>query len=283
MENGRATSGATQKRELSLASRTVPELEPAEMVTAAAAAGFDACGIWVQPERWDPVVTRAVRERMADTGMRVLDVEVLAITPDVPDDGLDRIVAIGAELGARYALVIATEPDPVRTADRFARLCERAAASGMRACLEFMRFTSVRTLADALAVVRAADHPAGAVLVDMLHLIRSGGGPGDLSGIDPALLPYTQLCDAPAAPPDEELTTLVDEALNGRVLPGDGGLPVEEILAHLPAACSVSCEILSSTLRARHPDPAARAKAVADATRSFLARAEASARQRARG
>jgi sugar phosphate isomerase/epimerase len=274
MEDDLADSNAVQRRGLSLSSRTLPEVGPAEMVSAAAAAGFDACGLWVQPERWDAAITRAVRERQADTGIRILDVEVLAITKEVPDDGLDRIVAIGAELDAQYALAIATEPDPARTADRFARLCERAAAAGMRACLEFMRFTSVCTLADALAVVRAAGHPAGAVLVDMLHLIRSGSSPGDLSRIDPVLLPYTQLCDAPAAPPDEELGTLVDEALNGRVLPGDGGLPVAEILAHLPADCSVSCEILSSELRERLRDPVARAKAVADATREFLARSE---------
>jgi sugar phosphate isomerase/epimerase len=274
IENGRADSSATQRRELSLASRNLPEATPAEMVSAAAAAGFDACGLWVQPELWDTAAVRLVRQRLADTGIRVLDVEVLALGPDVPDATLDRILEIGAELGAQYALAIAMEPDPACTADRFARLCERAAAAGMRACLEFMRFTSVRTLEDALAVVRAAGHPAGAVLVDMLHLIRSGGSPDDLSGIDPALLPYTQLCDAPAAPPDEELGTLVDEALNGRVLPGDGGLPVAEILAHLPADCSLSCEILSSELRDRLRAPVTRAKAVADATREFLARSE---------
>jgi sugar phosphate isomerase/epimerase len=282
MKNGGANSGATQRRELSLASRTLPEAKPEEMLSAAAAADFDACGIWVQPERWDRGTTRAVRERLADTGMRVLDVEVLALTPDVPDDRLDRIVAIGAELGARYALAIATEPDPARTSDRFARLCESAAPGGIRVCLEFMRFTSVRTLTDALAVVRAAGHPAGAVLVDMLHLIRSGGDPDDLSSIDPALLPYTQICDAPLWPPNEELGTLIDEALNGRLLPGEGGLPVAEILAGLPADCSVSCEILSSALRERHPDPTARAKAVAKTIRSFLARADGSAPSGAR-
>jgi sugar phosphate isomerase/epimerase len=269
-----ASSSAVQQRVLSLSSRTLPEVGPAEMVSAAAAAGFEAAGLWVIPDRWDAATTRAVRERTADTGIRVLDIEVLAVTPDVSDDTLGRIVAIGAELGAQYALAISTEPDPARTADRFARLCERAAAGGMRACLEFMRFTTVRTLAEALAVVRGAGHPAGAVLVDMLHLIRSGGGPDELSGIDPALLPYSQLCDAPAAPPDDDLGTLIDEALNGRVLPGDGGLPVAEILARLPVDCAVSCEILSSALRERFPDPEARAKAVASATRSFLADAE---------
>jgi sugar phosphate isomerase/epimerase len=190
----------------------------------------------------------------------------------VPDAALERIVEVGVEVNARYALAIGTDPDLARTADRFGRLCERAAAGGLGLGLEFMRFTEVRTLADALGVVRAAGHPAGGVLIDMLHLVRSGGRPEDLAGIDPDLLAYAQLCDAPAAPPGEALGQLVNEALVGRVLPGDGALPVAEILAHLPAGRPLSCEIMSSALQERHPDPVARAKVVADATRAFLAR-----------
>ena len=140
-----ADSRQARRRDLSLSSRTLPELGPAEMLSAAAAAGFEAAGIWVVPGRWAAATTRSVRERMADTGIRVLDVEVLAIAPDVADDGLDRIVEIGAELGAECALAISTEPDTARGVERFARLCERAAAGGMRLCLEFMRFTAVRT------------------------------------------------------------------------------------------------------------------------------------------
>ena len=244
------------------------------MVSAAAAAGFDAAGIWVEPERWEPSTTRSVRKRLADTGLRVLDVEVLVLGQDVPDGALDRSLEIGAELGARYALVIGTDPDAARTAERFGRLCERAAAGGMRLALEFMRFTAVRTLADALGIVRAAGHPAGAVLVDMLHLVRSGGGPEDLLGIDSELLPYAQICDAKAASPGEEVGLLVNEALNGRLLPGDGALPIEEILARLPTGCPLSCEVLSSDLHQRFPDPEARARAVGDSTREFLARVE---------
>jgi sugar phosphate isomerase/epimerase len=274
MANDRADSNAAPRRELSLASRTLPEATPAEMVSAAAAAGFDAAGIWVEPERWEPSTTRSVRKRLADTGLRVLDVEVLALTNDVSDAALDRSLEIGAELGARYALVIGMDPDAARTAERFGRLCERAAAGGMRLALEFMRFTAVRTLGDALEIVRSAGHPAGAVLVDMLHLVRSGGEPEGLLGIDSDLLPYAQICDAPAASPGEDVGLLVNEALNGRLLPGDGALPIEAILARLPSGCPLSCEVLSSELHRRFPDPAARARAVGDATREFLARVE---------
>jgi sugar phosphate isomerase/epimerase len=214
-----------------------------------------------------------VRERLADTGLGILDVEVLQLAPNVPDSALQRIIEIAAELNARYALVIGMDPEPSRVADRFGRLCERAASGGIRPVLEFMRFTSVRTLADALEIVQAAGHPAGAVLIDMLHLARSGGGPQDLLGIDPDLLPYAQICDAPAEPPGEEPGLLIAEALQGRLLPGEGALPIEEILSRLPAGRPLSCEILSSDLHQRFPDPVARAKAVGDATRAFLERA----------
>jgi len=275
MTNEGMKSREAPQRGLSLSSRTLPEVDPAEMVAAAAAGGFEAAGMWVVPNLWDAATIRSVRERLADTGTRILDVEVLAITPDVSDEALRRIVGIGAEIGARYALAISTENDPAVTAARFARLCECAAEYEMRVCLEFMLFTSVRTLADALSVVQAAAHPAGAVLVDMLHLMRSGGAPADLSNVSPELLPYTQLCDAPASLPDEGLPFLIDEALNGRDLPGEGGLPVAEIVERLPADCALSCEILSASLRERFPDPVDRAKAVAESTRSFLARVEA--------
>jgi sugar phosphate isomerase/epimerase len=215
-----------------------------------------------------------VRERLADTGLQALDVEVMVLGPDVPDANLDRVVEIGIEVNARYALAIGTDPDLTRTADRFARLCERAASGGLKVGLEFMRFTEVRTLADALGVVRAAGHPAGGVMIDMLHLIRSGGRPEDLTGIDPDLLAYAQLCDAPAAPPDVSLGQLVNEALVGRALPGEGALPIAAILARLPAGRPLSCEIMSSALQERVPDLAARAKVVADATRAFLASVE---------
>jgi sugar phosphate isomerase/epimerase len=272
MANERADPSTAQRRELSLASRNLPDASAAEMVSAAAAAGFDSAGLWIDPESWDPSTTRSVRERLEDTGLRVLDVEVMTIAPAVPDSTLQRIIEIGAELNARYATAIGMDPESSRIADRFGRLCEHAAGGGIRPVVEFMRFTTVRTLADALEIVNAAGHPAGAVLVDMLHLIRSGGQPDDLSGVDPDVLPFSQLCDAPAEPPGEEPGELIAEALQGRLPPGEGALPIQEILARLPAGCALSSEILSSDLHQRFPDPVARAKAVGDATRAFLDR-----------
>jgi hypothetical protein len=41
---------------------------------------------------------------------------VLALGPGVPDSAPDRILEIGAELNARYAVAIGMDPDPVARA-----------------------------------------------------------------------------------------------------------------------------------------------------------------------
>lgn len=258
------------KREIALSSRTLADATPADAIEAAAAAGFDAVGLWIDAANWDAETTRVVLARLADTGLSVLDVEVLSLAVDVADSTLERILEIGGAVGARNALAIGMDPDPGRTAERFRWLCERAEPYGIRPALEFMAFTAVRSLAEALEIVERSGHPGGGVLVDALHLTRTGGTPGDLRGVDPALLPYAQLCDAPAVPSDSEPTTLIHEALEGRLLPGEGALPLAGIVAGLPKGCPLSCEILSKDVRARFPEPGTRARAIFETTRRFL-------------
>ena len=163
---------------------------------------------------------------------------------------------------------ISQDPDRARTTDQYRALCEHGAAIGVRPVLEFMRFMAVATLADALEVVTAADVPAAGILVDALHLHRCGLTPDDVAALDPHLLPYAQLCDAPAAIPPPEL--LVDDALHRRLLPGDGDLPLAELVAAFEPDVPFSMEIRSASLAADHPDPNDRAVAVATATRRFL-------------
>jgi sugar phosphate isomerase/epimerase len=114
----------------------------------------------------------------------------------------------------------------------------------------------VRTLPEALAIVMAADRPNGGILVDALHLARSGGQPDDLADVPPALLPYLQLADAPTDAPDD----LYEEAVHGRLLPGDGQLPLAALLAAVPGV-PVSLELRSRALRDAY-EPQRRAEVV---------------------
>lgn len=237
-------------RLLSLAHLTVLDAAPPDVVGAAAAAGFDAVSLRVRaagservyPMLGDTPMLRETLARVRDTGVQVLDIEVLRLRPDDdPDDAL-RVLDAAARLGARFALVIGHDPDEARLTARFAEVCEAGAERGVRPALEFMLFTAVRTLADAVRVVERAGHPAGAVLVDALHLQRTGGSPGDLRGIAPSRLPYAQLCDGPAEPvwPDEESARV--EARTARALPGDGAFPLRALVEALPPGVPLAVE-----------------------------------------
>ena len=185
---------------------------------------------------------RSTLTRIDDTGISVLDVEVLRLRPDTEHDHVLRILDAGAQLSARYVLVICNDPDEQRMVDRFAGTCEAAAERGMRACLEFMIFSSVKTLGDARRVVAQAGHQGGAILVDSLHLQRSGGTPAEVAALPRELLPYAQLCDGPFGPIMPAEAVALTEARTGRLFPGDGQLPLHDLVHALPAGAPLAVE-----------------------------------------
>ena len=153
--------------------------------------------------------------------------------------------------------------------DRFSALCDRAAAGNVTVVLEFLPIFAIRNLSEALHVVRSAGRPNSGVLVDTLHLARSGGTPADLLAAGAAMFPYLQLADAPSEPPADGAKGLLHEALHGRLLPGEGGLPLAEALRAVPDI-AVSVELRSERLRTDYPDPTDRARVVLAATRSVV-------------
>lgn len=260
---------------ISLAAGVLPDFSPLATVEAAAAAGFDAVGIWVDRDSWTDATTREVRDRLDRTGLPALDAEVIWLQPGPLDPWHQRMVDIGVALGARNLLVVSSDPDDGGTAAKLGRLC-RHAGGAIRIALEFGLFTSVRTIGQAEAILAAVGHPAAALLVDPIHLVRSGGTPADVARVAPHLLPYAQFCDAGPLDYDvNDRAAIIAEAVDGRLLPGDGVLPLDAILRALPRDVPLSAELRSRALRDGYPDAADRARAVATATRAFLAKAHA--------
>ena len=241
----------TTQRELSLAHLSVLDATPPELVTVAAAAGFRKVGIrlsatpsvGVPPYDMlgDTPLLRETLARLAATGVSVLDVEFLRFEPEMPTGIPEGFLEAGARLGAQYVLVMSTEPLEARTIERFCDLCERARRYGLHVCLEFAIYTGIRTLADAVRVVRQSGCANASVLVDALHFSRSGGWPADIAGVDGSLFRYAQICDAVAIIPTES-SDLIREARTGRLLPGEGALPLRELVAALPAAIPLAIE-----------------------------------------
>ena len=246
-------------RLLSLAAGTLAEFSPADTVQAAAAAGFPAVGIWFDPMTWTADVAADIRRRLDDTGLVALDVEPVMLSAD--GDHGDALVEAAVGVGARFVLVASLDNDHGRVAARLAQLADRLEGAPTRLVLEFLPSLGLRTLAEAVAIVTAVARPEVCVLIDSLHLDRSGGAPSDVAMLDPTLFPYVQLCDALPKAADTSRMGLLDEALHGRLLPGQGALPVDELLSALPGV-PLSFEIRSAALRDRHPDAADRARAV---------------------
>lgn len=258
---------------LSLSPLTILDAAPPDQVAAGAAAGFDAVGIRVAaaagervwPMLGDTPVMRETVARVADTGVDVLDVELIMLRPDLDRDAVLAVLDAGHRLGARFVLTLGYDPDEARLTDHFGWLCAQAAERGLRPGLEFMKYSPVQTLAAAVRIVRAAGHPAGSVLVDALHLRRSGGSPADLVDVPGDLMPYGQLCDGPLDPvwpTDDEAR---QESRTGRLLPGDGQFPLTELVGALPPGGALSVEAPVAALAGLSPvDRARRARSAAD-------------------
>ncbi|MGN4194626.1 sugar phosphate isomerase/epimerase family protein [Burkholderia gladioli] len=236
---------------LALAHLTALDLPPPELVTVAAAAGYAAVGLRLYPafagSRFyslpaGSAAIAEVRHRLDATGLTVNDIEFIGIGAEFEAAALDPLLETAAELGARCLSVCGDDPDRARLSANFARLCERAAPCGLRVELEFMAWRAVARFGDAAEVVTAARQPNGGMLIDALHVWRTGGSERDLGGVPAAMIRSAQLCDAPAAPPPTP-EALLEEARAGRLAPGRGGLPVAALLAALPDDTALSLEV----------------------------------------
>lgn len=260
-----------ENRILSLATGTLPDADPPSVVRAAAAAGFSHAGLWFDPELWTAQTTKEVLDALEDTGIAVLDLEVIWIRAGEHDPNHDKAIELAGELKVENVLVVSSEPDPAKTKSRFERICALCGQAGINAALEFLPVTKIRTLHDALDILRDVDHPAGKVLIDPLHLARSGGHPIDLREVPEALFSYAQFCDVPIKLDDMSHESLLQEALDGRLLAGDGDLPLKELLSALPEGLPLSIELRSKALRHEFPNAIDRARHVLETTKAYLA------------
>ena len=244
---------------LGLAHLTALDLAPTTLVQEAARAGFSFVGLRVipataggsaYPTRVGTAVHRDLKQLLADEGVRLNEIEFVQLTPSIDIPALAGLFEAAADLGAVAVTASGDDDDPVRLAAHFAELCDLAQQFGLRVDLEFMRWRAVGSLPRAAAIVRAAGKANGAILVDALHLHRSGGKPSDLISMPAQHLRAAQICDAVADIPTSE-AAIIAEAREGRLPPGDGALPLGELLEALPADASISVEMPLPALETR--------------------------------
>lgn len=231
---------------------TVFGMPPVQFVELAAAAGCDSVSLmtaqqdeiqpWGFPD-WslarDAGLRRDVAARLADLGIALELGECGVISPHQDVTALVPAIDAFCELGAARLNIATYEPDPTREADQVCRFAELARERGMPFCFEFSARIRPRTLDEQAALIERAGRPGAAILLDVMHFYRAGHVAADLARFDPALFPYLQLCDGPM----RGEPNYIAEALHDRMVPGEGEMPVAEMLAALPADIVVSMEL----------------------------------------
>lgn len=261
-----------------------------EVVAAAVAGSYDAISIWpqdVHKAREEGLDVADVRKLIEENGLVVADVDCLLTWSELvrPEPGqavvelgeAREFFELGEALDARSINLtqgFGGELDYDRAAEDLAAVCDRAAEHGLLVTYEFLPWSGVPNIAAALDLISRTGRDNATILFDSWHWYRGGADLEMLRGIPGEKIGSTQWNDAPSQPwPD-----LLAEAMQGRRLPGEGDIPLAELLRTLdeigsraPTGVEVICEAHESM------DPAEVGRQTADAMRRVIAEARGGA------
>jgi sugar phosphate isomerase/epimerase len=253
---------------------TAIEASPPELAELAAANGCASISFMVHPVAGlpdfgmagDTQMRRETRRRCADLGVAVDMVEGFLLTPDVDIAAFEASLDSAAWLGAACANVVLRDSDEARLLANFIAFRDLAAARGMTTLIEWSRRTVFASPAAAVEFLRRAGDRA-LLQVDFLHVCRGGFGPADIAALDPRMVGRGQLSDGPA---EMAVDQQFAEAIGGRIMPGEGALPLKDFIAALPDGVVIGAEVPSQTMRDQGLDAAERVRRAIDGARGLI-------------
>ncbi|MEC7761975.1 MAG: TIM barrel protein [Pseudomonadota bacterium] len=261
---------------LTLHSLSLRDVRPVDLPGIARGVGIDTVSIFVTPPspdldifpRIEPGEVGAFRAACAEHGVGVHNVEVFSIGPETDVADFDAGLDIGAEVGASRLTALVQDKDAARAGDNLIALADAAKARGIHVSIEFMKFSQCRSIGAGAELVTRLGHDNLSLLVDPLHLFRTGGSVADLRGVDPAVIGAAQICDGPMVAPESPF----GEAVEDRGLPGEGEFPLTDFLAALPEGTPIDMEVPMKRFAKAGLTPAERAARLVEATRKLMTR-----------
>jgi sugar phosphate isomerase/epimerase len=259
-------------------------LPPVDFINLAADLGCDCIsagltGLSYNPQgypafslRDDVGMRREVQAVMRDRGVAISLGEGCIIRPQSDIRAAAGDMDIMRELGVERLNTVSMDPDLGRSLDQLALFAEMAAERGMAATIELCPALTINTLGAAVAAVRHVGRPGFSLLLDTMHLGRSGATAAEIAALDPALIGYVQLCDAPRTP---SLPNYLQEATFERRVPGEGDMPLRAYLDVLPPGVTISLEVPLRSQAEAGIGPEIRLRRCVEAARRLLAEVEA--------
>ncbi|WP_290872223.1 sugar phosphate isomerase/epimerase [Aquabacterium sp.] len=233
-----------------------------ERAEAASAAGWKGIGLILDDLKHSVEVygIQGVRSILQDNGLKYFELEILV---DWYRDGALRaksdtfrkeVIELGAQLGMRNLKIGASHLDegPIdhaHLADEFAKLCQDVAQAGASVAIEFMPFSIIRNIDDALKIASQANQPNGGLMVDTWHVARGGSDYAEVAKIPAHLITGVELDDANT----EIIGTLFEDTRFQRQLCGEGAMNCPAFIdALMDAGCKLpyfGVEIISEKFR----------------------------------
>lgn len=264
--------------ELELCWGTVAGTGLEDLLSAAASAGFSAVTATPAMARAAGGSSGLVAALADDLGVRVSQLDpLIAPLPGVPEPGsVDESSRPLFEVGLEECLDLAEgvgagsvnlahfrgdpSTDPTELRDAVASVCQAAGARGLRVTVEFFPESALGDLGAAVALLGAVGAANLAIMVDTLHLVRSGGTADAVAALPDGSVGALQVADRGAVAPGAPYVPMA-----GRALPGAGILPLAPIvraaLSRGRLGMPAGLEVFDPDLRALGPVVAARRSA----------------------
>ncbi len=227
----------------SLAHLTILGCPPPELTYIAARAGYDFISPRIIPLGLpgeanyalaeNPGMLRQTKRALDATGLKVHDIELVRIYDDLHPTRYLPAMEVAAELDARAVLCSIWTDNREYAMEKFGEVCDLAKPFGLTVDLEYVPVAGVKTLAEAVDVLRAVRRDNAGLMIDTHHFHRADDKVEDLDGLPAEWFHFAHICDVPTAPPSDrdEMTRIMRE---GRLYVGEGAVDIAGILNRLP-------------------------------------------------
>jgi sugar phosphate isomerase/epimerase len=215
----------------------------------------------------DAALRRELLAALKHRGVAISLGDGFLVLPGSEIGDFDADLDVLAELSVPRINVVSLDPDLSRTFDQFAALTELAAQHDIETDVELVPGLTVGDLPTALAARDHVGRPDFRLLIDTMHLVRSGSSAADLAAVDPAHIGYAQLNDTTLQPRHDNY---MEEAMFERMVPGAGELPLRDLLSALPPDIVLEIEVPRRSLALAGVSAIDRTRPCVDAARRML-------------
>lgn len=176
---------------------------------------------------------RETKSALAATGLNLHDIELARIADGVSVKSYRPALETAGELGARRVISSIWTSDKNFAHDSLAELCDLAATVGLSVSLEFVTWSTLASLREAILLHRVVNRKNLGLLIDVLHFNRSRTIPEELGGVPREWFYFAHISDAPKQIP-ATVEGLFQEGREGHLYPGEGGMDISAIVSRMP-------------------------------------------------